>query len=59
MTTCSDCGGFVTKDFARTFGDRDDEVHACPDCTTWTAVKKGAAAKPDFERRSPAGGVRR
>lgn len=59
MTKCSGCGSFVTKDFARTFGDSDDTVHACPECTDWTPIKNGAAAKPDFNRRSPPDGVQR
>jgi len=58
-TSCENCGASVTDQFARTLGDNDDRVHACPDCTTGTAVMNGAAAKPDFERRAPAGGTRR
>ena len=59
MTSCSNCGAFVTDDFARVFGDNDDEVHACPECSDDTVVRNGAAAKPDFERRCPPDGVRR
>jgi len=59
MTSCENCGAFVTDQFARVYGDNSGEVHACFECQTKTAVKKGAAANPDFERRAPPGGVRR
>ncbi|WP_192498391.1 DUF7563 family protein [Halorussus halophilus] len=52
MTNCESCGAFVTEQFARTFGDNTDTVHACPDCTDMTCVKNGAAASSEFERRS-------
>jgi len=58
MTSCSNCGAFVTDRFARVFGDNDEKVHACSDCEGDTAVRNGAAAKPDFERRCPPDGRR-
>ncbi|WP_227379266.1 DUF7563 family protein [Haladaptatus halobius] len=46
------CGNeHVDPDFARTFGDDDGTVFACPDCTPWAALKRGAAADPTFEHR--------
>lgn len=33
MPYCSNCGGFVTADYARVFTPNDtDDVRACPDC---------------------------
>jgi hypothetical protein len=47
MTSCENCGAHVTDNFARVFGDKDGTVHACMECEGATAVKRGAAAKPD------------
>lgn len=52
MGTCENCGEFVTDRFAKAFGDNAGDVHACPECKGMTAVKRGAGADPDFERRS-------
>jgi protein-arginine kinase activator protein McsA len=53
MRTCNNCGSDVTLTFARVFGANDDEVYACPECTTMTEIlQTGAAAA----RPSPAGG---
>lgn len=41
----------VDREFARILGDEDGNVYACPECTSWTALRHGAAAKPDFEAR--------
>ena len=40
---CRNCGSFITPDFARVFGNNDDEVFGCFDCLSATAVKNGAA----------------
>ena len=40
---CRNCGSFVTRDFARVFGNNHDEVFGCLDCMTATDVKKGGA----------------
>ncbi|MGA9402367.1 DUF7563 family protein [Haladaptatus sp.] len=40
---CRNCGSFVTPDFARVFGNNDDEVFGCLDCMSATAVKNGNA----------------
>lgn len=44
MHQCQNCGGFVTRDFARVFGDNRDAVHGCPDCEDATAILGGRAA---------------
>lgn len=46
MYQCNNCGGFVTRDFARVFGDNGNAVHGCPDCTDMTGVMAGQAAQP-------------
>lgn len=33
MATCYGCGGFVTDDYARVFGDNDDKVDDCRNCS--------------------------
>jgi hypothetical protein len=33
MKSCQNCGAEVTQDYARVFGDNDNEVHGCTDCT--------------------------
>lgn len=52
MTSCENCGGFVTDRFARVFGDKDGTVHACRKCADMTAVKRGAAADPDIDTQT-------
>lgn len=44
MHTCNNCGGEVTLRFARVFGTNDDEVYACPECTTMTEILQAGAA---------------
>ncbi len=34
MPHCQNCGGHVSRQFARVLGDNDDVVHGCPDCST-------------------------
>jgi hypothetical protein len=43
MPTCENCGAFVTRDFARVFGDNHENVGACVECTTGRDLKSGAA----------------
>lgn len=33
-THCTNCGGFVTPRFARVFGDNQNRVERCLNCTT-------------------------
>jgi translation initiation factor 1 (eIF-1/SUI1) len=32
MPTCDNCGGHVSDQFVRVFGDENDAVHACLNC---------------------------
>jgi hypothetical protein len=44
MTYCNACGSFVTKDFARVFGDNRGDVHACLECATHADISDGRLA---------------
>lgn len=33
--SCLNCGLTVTSQFARVFGDNNDDVHGCPSCTIY------------------------
>ncbi|MFQ3284634.1 MAG: hypothetical protein ACI9TI_001214 [Natronomonas sp.] len=41
---CSACGAFVSRRFRQVFGDNDDEVNACLNCTTARRLTEGASA---------------
>ena len=47
MKQCRNCDSYVTLDFARVFGDDDDEVFGCPKCAPFSALMGGQAAMPD------------
>src|SRR6056297_72098 len=41
MPHCENCGGFVTRNFVRVFGDNHDNVQGCMECCDRTAVREG------------------
>lgn len=41
---CLECGGHVTPEFRRGYGDENDRAHRCPDCDTYTRLSDGSAA---------------
>jgi len=41
-TRCQNCGSYVTSAFARVFGDNQDHVHACLECSTMRALRTGS-----------------
>lgn len=43
---CQNCGAFVTRDFARVFGNNDNIVVGCLDCHARTAVRDGHPHSP-------------
>lgn len=43
---CRSCDTYVSADFARVFGDNDDTIHACLNCTTLAALRDGQAVEP-------------
>ncbi|WP_227353791.1 DUF7563 family protein [Haladaptatus salinisoli] len=49
---CRNCGAFVTQEFARVFGNNDDEVFGCLDCMSATKVKNGGASAEDADGSS-------
>ena len=42
MKRCQNCGSTVTEDYARVFGDNDNQVHGCTECEVGT---RGTDAK--------------
>lgn len=43
MPTCNNCGGFVSAEFTRVFGNNEDEVYGCVSCRNTTELNDGAA----------------
>jgi DNA-directed RNA polymerase subunit RPC12/RpoP len=41
-TRCRNCGSYVTSAFARVFGDNDNQVYACLECSTMRALRTGS-----------------
>lgn len=41
-TRCGNCGETVSQDFARVFGNNDDEIGGCPNCKSFRDMKDGA-----------------
>lgn len=39
---CRGCGEPWTKQFARVFGNNDDEIEQCPECESYRELKNGA-----------------
>jgi len=46
MKSCQGCGSPVTDDYARVFGDNDNQVSSCPDCGM---TYRGPRATPEVE----------
>lgn len=44
MATCENCGSFVTNRFVRVFGNGDNQVFACLNCSTNTELIEGFGA---------------
>ncbi|WP_435158168.1 DUF7563 family protein [Haladaptatus sp. DFWS20] len=47
---CRNCASFITPEFARVFGNNDDEVFGCLDCMSATAVRNGHAHTQNADR---------
>jgi hypothetical protein len=45
---CNNCGSFVTPQFARVFGDNDDEVYGCLNCQTARELREQAHVSPQY-----------
>ncbi len=51
MASCDRCGGYVSHDYVRVFGDNRNRIDACPDCRTGrTAEGSNASGEPEGER---------
>ncbi|WP_446685177.1 DUF7563 family protein [Haladaptatus pallidirubidus] len=46
---CQNCESFITRDFARVFGDNQNTVQGCLNCMSGTDVKAGHASYPQRE----------
>ena len=44
ISSCDGCGGHVTRDFRRVFGDNDNRVNRCPECAPMSGLNRGVAA---------------
>lgn len=44
---CENCGTVVSADFARVFGDNDDTLYRCPDCSSLRDLMSGDGAHPE------------
>jgi len=51
MPACDNCGGFVTRDFARVFGDNEGTVQACLECSDRTAIRDSGVVTETGGRR--------
>lgn len=49
METCTNCGSAVSKEFTKVFGDNDDVVHICLNCTNYGDISSGKSAIPAHE----------
>jgi DNA-directed RNA polymerase subunit RPC12/RpoP len=47
MPTCYNCEAFVTADFARVFGDNEDRVYRCTECTSYRALVAGEGGRAE------------
>lgn len=44
---CNVCGSTVSHRFAKIFGDNDDEIYGCLECSTKRVLHSGGAASTD------------
>lgn len=44
---CHGCGSYVTERFTRVFGDNEDDVYACLECSTMRELRAGSGVTPD------------
>jgi hypothetical protein len=46
-TWCRSCGSYVTESFARVFGNNDNEIYACIECSSARDLYHGRGTDPD------------
>lgn len=44
---CHRCNSFISRQFARVFGDNEDRAHACIECSTLHSLREGEAGETD------------
>lgn len=55
--TCLNCGNHITPEFARVFGDNDDDVHACLECADSNAELRYAASGREHPGYQPGAAI--
>lgn len=45
-TQCRNCGAYVSSRFARVFGNNEDVVFGCIECSTLRDLQQGAGTSP-------------
>jgi hypothetical protein len=50
MATCDRCGGYVSVDYVRVFGDNEGQIETCPDCRA-DGSESGPSPDEDEESR--------
>lgn len=51
---CQECGSHVSEQFRRVFGDNDDTVYSCLECSTRREIHDGAGADGEYHTRAVA-----
>jgi len=46
-TACQNCGHYVTDTFRRVFGDNEDDLYGCLNCSTMRELRSGAGVRPE------------
>lgn len=47
QTVCQSCGHYVTDTFRRVFGNNQDDLYGCLNCSTMRDLRSGAGVRPD------------
>jgi len=55
MPNCNSCGGHVTKQFVRVFGNNEDEVYGCGNCMATVDLINGDGTERGREDEANAG----
>lgn len=55
-SVCQSCGGHVTEQFRRVFGNDDDVIYSCLDCATMRELHAGLGADPGADNQFSYGG---
>lgn len=50
---CKRCHSYISHRFARVFGNNEDEVHGCIDCSTLHSLRDGEGSEPRGQADGP------